>query len=155
MKTFKKLSFSEKIQRRNRLLIFLEILMFVYMIVVGELGLGDSRYMSDLADLVSRVIFFCGMIYIFIKIRRNNKLLKNRELLKQQYQLEHEEMRRVIHEKSGGIVWDIVLICQLFITLTTSLTNMASFYSALITLTVMIIAKLVCVLYIKKHGCEF
>lgn len=68
MKTSKKLSFSEKIIRRNWILRFVLILMFVYMVVVGELGLGDSRYMSRMAADVSRLIFFGGMIWVIRKI---------------------------------------------------------------------------------------
>lgn len=45
MKTYKQLSFSDKLKWRNRGLGFLLVLMLVYMVVIGEMGLGDSRMM--------------------------------------------------------------------------------------------------------------
>lgn len=150
MKTFRDLSFSEKIIRRNRILTGVLILMIIYMIVVGELGFGDSRMMSQLAENTSRIIFFGGMVYLIFKIRQNKKILNNQQLLKQKMIEENDEMNRIIYEKSGGAVWDILLICQLFITLTASLMNMAAFYASIISLGIMVIAKLASYLYLKR-----
>ncbi len=62
MKPYKQLSFSEKIKWRNRALGCLLVLMLIYMVVVGEMDLGDSRMMTPLAQRVSRIIVFGGMI---------------------------------------------------------------------------------------------
>lgn len=152
MKTSKKLSYSARIVRRNRILTAVLILMLIYMVVVGELGLGDSRMMSHLAEIVSRVIFFGGMIFVCWKIYYNKWLLKNRAMLKEQQQQENDEMRQQLYEKSGGVVWDAVLICQLFITLTASLMNMAAFYSAMFTLAVLLLAKGCRLLYLRYNA---
>ena len=104
MKTFKPLSFSDKIRWRNRALGCLLVLMLIYMVIIGEMGLGDSRVMTTLADNVSRIIFFGGMIWVIYKIIRNRKLLKDRQLLKEQMQDEFDERNRYLPDKSGGIV---------------------------------------------------
>lgn len=150
MKTYNQLSFSEKIKWRNRALGVLLVLMLLYMVLVGELGLGDSRMMSTLADDVSRLIFFGGMIWIVYKIILNRKLLKNRQMLKDKLKNEQDERRCYLHDKSGGMVWDILFVCLLFITLTTSLINMPAFYTALVILLLSIVLKVATYLMYKK-----
>lgn len=150
MKTYRQLSFSEKIKWRNRALGVLLVLMLAYMVLVGELGLGDSRVMSTLADDVSRLIFFGGMIWIVYKIILNNKLLKNKQMLKDKLKNEQDERRLYLHDKSGGMVWDILFVCLMFITLTTSLINMPAFYTALVILILAIALKAGTYLMYKK-----
>lgn len=150
MKTYRQLSFSEKIKWRNRALGVLLVLMLAYMVLVGELGLGDSRVMSTLAGNVSRLIFFGGMIWIVYKIILNNKLLKNKQMLKDKLKNEQDERRLYLHDKSGGMVWDILFVCLLFITLTTSLINMPAFYTALVILILAIALKAGTYLMYKK-----
>lgn len=150
MKTYNQLSFSEKIKWRNRALGVQLVLMLLYMVLVGELGLGDSRMMSTLADDVSRLIFFGGMIWIVYKIILNRKLLKNRQMLKDKLKNEQDERRHYLHDKSGGMVWDILFVCLLFITLTTSLINMPAFYTALVILLLSIVLKVATYLMYKK-----
>lgn len=152
MKTYKKLSFSDKIRWRIRALWMLLVLMLVYMVVIGEMNLGDSRVMTTLADDVSRTIFFGGMIWVIYRIVQNKKLLNNQWLLKQKLKDELDERNQYLHDKSGGIVWDIMFICLLFVTLTTSLTNMPAFYASFAILCVAVILKLTAYFYYK--GCE-
>lgn len=152
MKTYKKLSFSDKIRWRIRALWMLLVLMLVYMVVIGEMNLGDSRVMTTLADDVSRTIFFGGMIWVIYRIVQNKKLLNNQWLLKQKLKDELDERNQYLHDKSGGIVWDIMFICLLFVTLTTSLTNMPAFYASFAILCVAVILKLTVYFYYK--GCE-
>ena len=83
MRTYKKLSFSDKIKWRIRVLWMILFLMFAYIVVIGEMKLGDSRVMTTLAEDVSRIIFFGGMIWVIYKIVQNKKLLNNQCLLKQ------------------------------------------------------------------------
>lgn len=64
------------------------------------------------------------------RIVRNKKLLKNRMLLKEQMRMERDERNQYLHDKSGGIVVDILL----FIIVTAALFNMAAFYTAIIIL---------------------
>ena len=65
MKSFEQLSYTEKIKWRIRILRLLTVVMLIYMIVIGEMGGGDSRIMSDLANIASDIIFF-GLSLIHI-----------------------------------------------------------------------------------------
>lgn len=147
MKAFGRRSYADKIRRRIRGLWFLFAAMLVYMVVVGELELGDSRMMTPLAETVSRIIFFGGMIWVLVKIRNYHKLLGNLWALKEKMLLEQDERNRFLHEKSGGIVWDILFFVQLFLTLTASLMDMTAFAFAMCMLAVMIVLKLSAYLY--------
>ena len=115
--------------------------MLIYMIVIGEMGGGDSRIMSDLANIASDIIFFGGLIYIVYRIIANKKLLKNRLLLKEQLREELDERNQYLHDKSGGVVWDILLIVLLGITVTAALFNMAAFYTSFTILGIAIVLK--------------
>ncbi|MBR6571575.1 MAG: hypothetical protein IKK75_14090 [Clostridia bacterium] len=142
MKMFnRKLSYSERIRWRVRGLWLLLLLMLVYMVVIGELGLGDSRMMTSFAEQFSRICFFGGMIWVICKIHQNQKLLQNQYLLKEKKKEEQDERNQYLHDKSGGMVWDILLICLLFITLTASLSNMAAFYTSFAILCLMVLLK--------------
>lgn len=147
---FKKLTYSERIRWRNRALLCLLLFMFIYMIIIGELGLGDSRIMSPLAEDVSRIIFFGGMIWVVWKIIRNKKILGSAGLLKEQLKTEMDERKQYLHDKSGGLVWDIMFVVLLFVTLTTSLVNMPAFYTAYALLSCAVILKL-CAYFWYKH----
>ena len=129
MKNYRQLPFDQQIQWRIRGQWVVLLLMLVYMIVIGETGGGDSRVMTPLADSFSRVTFFGGMIYIIARMIQNKKMLKNRLLLKEKYLSEKEERRCYLHDKSGGLVWDIMLVILLIAALTASLYNMAAFYA--------------------------
>lgn len=76
--------------------------MLVYMVIVGELGGGDSRMMTDFANAASDILFFGGLIFVFYRIFRNKRLLKNQMLLKEQLQMEEDERNQYLHDKSGG-----------------------------------------------------
>ena len=130
-----------KIKWRIRILYLLLIAMLVYMVTVVELGGGDSRIMTDLASQFSRIVFFGGMIYVITRIVHNKKLLGNRLLRKEQMQEETDERNRYLHDKSGGIVLDILLACLLFITLTASLFDMTAFYMSLAILAIAVVLK--------------
>ena len=149
MKTCNAISFTNRIKWRIRALWGLLTLMLVYMVVIGELGYGDSRMMTPLADDVSRTIFFGGMLWVISKIVRNKKLLRNRAMLKAQQQKELDEGNQYLHDKSGGIVWDSLFVCLLFITVTTALINMPAFYTSFIILCLAVLAKLAAYCFYK------
>ena len=126
-----KLPYEEIIRWRIRLLWALIAASLIYMVVISELGGGDSRIMTDLADFISDVILFGGIIYAGFRIWYNKKLLIN-DWKRNQQQLEEQDERNVyLHATSGGIVVDILLTCMLFTTATTALLNMAAFYTSL------------------------
>lgn len=141
MRNCKAMDCETKIKWRIRILYLLLIAMLVYMVTVVELGGGDSRIMTDLASQFSRIVFFGGMIYVITRIAHNKKLLGNRLLRKEQMQEETDERNRYLHDKSGGIVLDILLACLLFITLTASLFDMTAFYMSLAILAIAVVLK--------------
>ena len=115
MKKYKEWTYTDKIRWRIRALWALLACMLVYMVLVGVLGGGDSRVMTPLARLVSRVIFFGGFGYAAYRIHFNRKLLSNQCLLKEQWKHTQDERNRYLHDKSGGIVVDLLLVLLLFI----------------------------------------
>ena len=141
MRNCKAMDYETKIKWRIRILYLLLIAMLVYMVPGVELGGGDSRIMTDLASQFSRIVFFGGMIYVITRIVHNKKLLGNRLLRKEQMQEETDERNRYLHDKSGGIVLDILLACLLFITLTASLFDMTAFYMSLAILAIAVVLK--------------
>ena len=127
MKTCKRLAYTRKIQWRIRALWLLLTGMLVYMVLIAELGGGDSRMMTPLADKFSRIVFFGGLGYVIGRICKNKQLLRSRQLLQQQMKTELDERNQYLHDKSGGIVADILLAILLFVTLTASMFDMAAF----------------------------
>ena len=101
--------------------------MFIYIIILAEMGFGDSRIITGLAQNVSNIIFFGGMIYILRKISYNKKLLKDKLLRLDEEIKETDERKKFLHDKSGGVVLDILLLILLIITFTTALINMTAF----------------------------
>lgn len=143
MKNWSKMPFAAKIQWRIRLLWLLLAGMLAYIVVIGELGGGDSRIMTPLADAFSKLVLFGGMIWIGIRIHRNKKLLENTFRMKQKQQDENDERNRYLHQISGGMVVDIMLTILVFVTLTASLFDMQVFYVCFGILAVTIISKAV------------
>jgi len=150
MKIFKQCSFSEKVQWRIRGQWVLLALMVVYMVVIGELGLGDSRVMTQFAETFSSITFFGGMIWVSRKIWKNKQLLRNPWKLKEKAIEEKDERNRYLHDKSGGIVWDVLFVCLLFVTVTTALINMAAFYTSFVLLCVAVALKAATYLIFSK-----
>jgi len=126
-----KLPYEEIIRWRIRLLWTLIAAILVYMVVISELGGGDSRIMTDLANFISDLILFGGIIYAGYRIWYNKKLLSNDWKRNQQQLEEQDERNAYLHTKSGGIVVDILLVAMLFTTVTAALFNMAAFYTSL------------------------
>lgn len=72
---------------------------------------------------------------------KNKQLLRSRQLLQQQMKTELDERNQYLHDKSGGIVADILLAILLFVTLTASMFDMAAFYTAFSVLAAAILLK--------------
>lgn len=150
MKNVKNMNYGEQVKWRIRMLYLLLAVMLVYMVVVAELGGGDSRIMTELANRFSRLVFFGGMVYVISRIIHNKKLLRNRTLLKQQMLEETDERNRYLHDKSGGLVLDILLVCLLLITLTASLFDMTAFYVSFVILVITVVLKTGAYLYYSR-----
>ncbi len=71
MQEWNNTAYGKKIRRRIAGLSALLAGMLVYMVIISELGGGDHRAMSSLAQTVSRVIFFGGMAFVGYRIYRN------------------------------------------------------------------------------------
>ena len=150
MKNSNNHSFSQTIKLRIRVLWVIVVLMLAYMVIISELGGGDSHIITPLAESVSRIIFFGGLIFVCYRIYFNKKLLENRLLLKEKFLDEQDERNQYLHDKSGGIVVDILMILLLFSTITTALFDMAAFYVSLSVLTATILLKGVSYLYYQR-----
>lgn len=150
MKTYSELPYSKKILWRKRGAWILLLAMVIYMIVIGEMGLGDSRVVSQFAKSFGSFLFFSGMIWVGAKIINCNKLLKNPPKLREQMISEDDERNRYIYHKSGGIVWDIIFAVMLFVTVTASVTNNEAFYTAFVMLAVSAAVKLAVYLMFKR-----
>ncbi len=131
MRMFDSISYTRRIRWRIRGLWLVVLGMLAYMVIVGETGGGDSRTMTQLAEIVSRLIFFGGLIYILVQIYRNKKLLSSPGLLRGQRLLEQDERRMWLHDKSGGVVVDLLLVVLLFSTLTAALYHQILFFFSL------------------------
>ena len=140
MNRFDKMNYTDKIKWRIRFLWLALVLMLIYMIVVGETG-GDSRVMTAFARSISSLIFWGGLIFIACRIYQNKQLLKSRALLKEQLQSELDERNQYLHDKSGGMVLDILLLFLLFTTTTAGLFNMAAFYTSCTSLAAAVLVK--------------
>ncbi|MCI8626517.1 MAG: hypothetical protein HFI40_09600 [Lachnospiraceae bacterium] len=134
MRRSRRMTYTEKVQRRIRLLYALLVGMLAYMVMVVELGGGDSREMSEFAQSLSRTLYFSGIIYIISRIIYYKRLLKNRLLLKEKRQKEQDERNQYLHDKSGGWAMDVLLFCLLVITWTTALFNREAFYTSVVIL---------------------
>ena len=144
--------FSQVIRLRIRVLWAMIALMLVYMVAVVELGGGDSRRMTDLAQLVYRVIFFGGLIYILARLARYKKMLRDRLRMQEQRLWEQDERNRYLHDKSGGVVMDALLIGLLFLTCTCALFDTGAFYAALAALALAGALKLAAYWWIRRMG---
>lgn len=127
MKNCKPLRYTEIIRWRIRLGYALVVLMLAYMVIVAEMGGGDSRVMTDLANMVSGVLFFGSLLYVVSRIVHNKRLLRDRARLREQQMQEQDERNQYLHDKSGGAALDILLVLLLFATVTAALFNMAAF----------------------------
>lgn len=150
MPNCKNMPYTTQIKWRIRILYLILVTMLAYMVFIAEMGGGDSRIMTDLANNVSRLIFFGGMIYLITRVVHNKRILKNRILLKEQLLTETDERNQYLHDKSGGIVLDILLVCLLFTTFTTSLFDMAAFYVSFAILVLAVTVKTAAYFYYSR-----
>lgn len=126
MRNCKRMPYAQIIRWRIRVSYALLVLMLAYMVLVAEMGGGDSRRMTDLASAVSRLLFFGGFGVVVSRIVHNKRLLRDRARLREQQMREQDERNQYLHDKSGGAALDILLVL-LFATVTAALFSMAAF----------------------------
>ena len=78
MRNCKRMPYAQIIRWRIRVSYALLVLMLAYMVLVAEMGGGDSRRMTDLASAVSRLLFFGGFGVVVSRIVHNKRLLRDR-----------------------------------------------------------------------------
>ena len=78
MRNCKRMPYAQIIRWRIRVSYALLVLMLAYMVLVAEMGGGDSRRMTDLASAVSRLLFFGGVGVVVSRIVHNKRLLRDR-----------------------------------------------------------------------------
>ncbi len=126
-----RMKFADQVRWRIRILWLMVIAMLCYMVIVGETGGGDTRMLTDLAERLSDMMFFGGLIWIGWRIIHNRKLLADRQLLKAQALVERDEYTRMLHLRSGGPVMDAMLLLLYVVTMTAALYNMDMFHVSL------------------------
>lgn len=106
------------------------VLLLALMVIVGETGGGDSRFITRLADSTSTLLFFGGIAYLGVRIYLNKKTLADRLRLREKALTEQDERNRSLHLRSGGFVMDVMLLVLYITTMLTGLYNMAAFHTA-------------------------
>lgn len=142
MKIGKQRTYPQTIRWRIRVLWLVLAALVVYMIVGAAFGGGDSRVITRFGDMVGDILLFGGMVYVICRIIRNKRLLKHREEMKEQQRQELDERNRYLHEKSGGVVMDILLIALMAATMTAAYFNTVAFYTAFSLLMFALLVKL-------------
>lgn len=97
--------------------------------------------MTDLAENVSKIIYFGEGFYLIYRIVQNKKILTNKKLLEEHMEAEQEARIRYLHEKSGGTLLNNLLLLLLFLTMAAALFHMAAFDIAFTMLAAAIIFK--------------
>ena len=129
MKWILDMPYRDKVRWKVRLLWLMIVGMLVYMIVVAETGGGDSRIQTRLAESFGGIAFFGSLGVAIWRLVHNKRLLKDRLLMKQDAQ-KRDERAQYLHDKSGGVVVDALLVCLLFMAMTAAMYNMPAFYMA-------------------------
>ena len=129
MRSMSKLSHRDKVRWKVRLLWLLIAAMLVYLVVVGESG-GDSRIQTRFADTFGTMTYFVALGIVIWRLFYNRRLLKDKLLMKQDAAKARDEREQYLHDKSGGLVVDVLLICLLFMATTAAFYNMPAFYMA-------------------------
>ena len=123
-------SFTKTIQWRIRILWGLLAILLVIMVVAGETGGRDSRFMTEFTARDGYILYWWGMIWIIIRIVRNKKLLKDRLRMKEQQLRERDEWRQHLHRMSGGWVMDAFLVTAWLAAVVASCYSNEAFYAA-------------------------
>ena len=133
MRRIHEMSHRDKVRWKVRLLWGLIVAMLAYMVVIGETG-GDSRVMTPWAQQFSNMVFFGGLIVVIWRLVYNKRLLKDQLLMRQDAAKKRDEREQYLHDKSGGVAIDILLVCLLFLSMTAAFYNMPAFYMSFATL---------------------
>lgn len=121
------------------------LFMLIYMIFIGEMGLGDSREMSKSADTVSKIIFFGMIFYIIFKMVGYKKVIKEKSYLLPEYQIQWEKNIKFNLKRNIGV------FVLLFITCTAALCNEKIFHISIVVLFIVMILRIRSYYVFKKE----
>ena len=128
-------SYEKKLKGRLLAYRLLFAALLAAMVVVGELShrgvLLDSRGMTALAQDVSRLLLFGGMIATGVLIHRTKGLLDDRLARARRRTMEEDERRRFIRDRSGAVALDAFLAIGVAAVFVLSYVNMTAFNTAL------------------------
>ena len=142
--------FCQVVNRRLYLLWAVLALRLAFMALVGEKGLIDSRYTTGLSQLSYIALYFGGVIYTIYKTHYNRSLLKNKEKLRQEIILALDERSQWVHEKSGGPIMDIFLLCLAAAACALSFVDISAFNTAVSILFFAVLLKIAAYFYYKN-----
>lgn len=141
-----------EIKKRIAIYSALLVLIFAYIFVIGKMGLCNNRKMSDTAGMAIMAIIFGGVLFVVIKLVYNRRLLKNTFKISLEFRKELCKRDKLLYEKSGGVVFEILLYFLLFVTGTAALINEAAFRVSFLVLIVSIVLKVVTyMIYSSKY----
>lgn len=123
----------------------------VYLVLVTELETLGLLQIVDVADLVSRALPLAAIVYLLVRIFLDKRQLRAQVNRLEQHQ-EPELRARFLHEKSGGVVMDIVLFGLLLAALIATLVNLTAFYTVFFLLLFALLVKLIAYLLFSRLG---
>lgn len=144
------LPFSQIVKRRIYFLWAVLVFLMIFMVLVGEKGLIDSRYTTDLSKFSYKLLYFGGVIYTIYKIRYNRSLLKSKEKLQREKIMELDERTQWVREKSGGLIMDIFLLCLAAAVCVLSFFDIRAFNTAVSILLFALLLKIAAYCYYKN-----
>ena len=125
--------------------------MVAYLVLVTELEALGILLVTDAADLFSRVLPLAAIVYFLVRIFLDKRQLRAQVSRLEQHQ-EPELRARFLHEKSGGVVMDIVLFGLLLASLITALVSLSAFCTAFFLLLFALLVKLAAYLLFSRLG---
>lgn len=140
-------SFTQKIKKRIHILWLVLIALLILMIAIGEIGIIDSRYTTNMSEIAYKFIYFGSLVYVIYKINYNKKILKNSQKLKEEKIRELDERTQWVYEKSGGIIVDIIILGLTLFTWTLAFIDIFAFNTSIIILFFVVIVKIVSYFY--------
>lgn len=143
------LRYSDAVRWKIRLLWLLLVILLAFLVIVGETG-GDSRVMPRWVLNFGSYAYFISLGVVIWRLVHARKLLKNRLLLKQEALRARDERERYLHDKSGGVVVDVLLVAQLFMTMTASFYSVPAFLMGYVALALTAMLKLAAWLYYRR-----
>lgn len=142
-----KQSFTQKIKNRIYILWLALIALLILMITIGEVGIIDSRYTTQMSEIAYKLIYFGSLVYVIYKINYNKKLLKNSQKLKEEKIRELDERTQWVYEKSGGIIVDIIILGLTLFTWSLAFIDIFAFNTSVIILFFIVLVKIASYFY--------